>query len=369
MAYKFAPEQVETRLLAIRIQVGRTGLLTPVAELDPVSLSGSVISRATLHNRNVIARKDLRIGDTVLIEKAGEIIPSIVGINLSKRPPGSIPYEFPDHCPSCFSKIDLDTLVANLRCTNVNCPAQLQRRIEHFASSQCVGIKGLGPATIEALIANGRVTSLPDIYKLDASKLLSLGKNNTVSTKNILQSIERSKRVELWRFIFGLGIPGIGKSRAQTLAESFGSLDALSEINATDLDSTDNSRTRQSIIEYFSNSENRTQIAELIQLGIHPSTDFARTEIALKPLQGNTFALTGKLSSFTRQQVIQLIESAGGTVRDQVSSKIDYLLAGSNPGAKIEEAQAYNITIIDEASFLRLSGKGESKSNVKALNQ
>lgn len=368
LAYKFAPEQVETRLRAIRIQVGRTGLLTPVAELDPVSLTGSIISRATLHNRNVIAQKDLRIGDTVLIEKAGEIIPSIVGINLSKRPPGSIPYEFPDHCPSCFSKIDLDTLVANVRCSNVNCPAQLQRRIEHFASSQCVGIKGLGPATIEALVANGLVTGLPDIYKLNASKLLSLGKHNYISTNKLLQSIERSKRVELWRFIFGLGIPGIGKSRAQTLAESFGSLDALSKIDATEIESAGSSRTRQSIAKYFTNSENRAQIAELIQLGIHPSTDIARTEIGLKPLRGNTFALTGKLSNFTRQQVIQLIESRGGTVRDQVSSKIDYLLAGSNPGAKVEKAQAYNITIIDEASFLILSGKGESKSNVKALN-
>lgn len=364
LAYKFSPEQVETRLLAITIQVGRTGRLTPVAELDPVSISGSKISRATLQNRKTIVQKDLRIGDMVLVEKAGEIIPRIVSVNLSKRPTDSIAYAFPDRCPSCDSPIPLHTNAANLRCENANCPAQLQRRIEHFASSQCVAIEGLGPATIKALIAKGRIANLPDIYNLDQSKLHSPGENIRVSTKRLLQAIERSKRAELWRFIFGLGIPGIGKARAQALAAAFESLETLKEVTNADFEATDTPRasldatTRKAILTYFSNPENQALISEFIRAGVRPSSRSTRTELTPKPFFGKSFVLTGKLPTLARQEAIALIEAAGGYIRDQVSSKTDYLLVGAKPGSKLEDAQTRKIAIIDEAAFRGMLANG-----------
>jgi DNA ligase (NAD+) len=357
LAYKFPPKQAETRLLSINIQVGRTGLLTPLAEFAPVSISGSTISRATLHNRRSISKLDLHIGDTIIIEKAGEIIPRIVSVDTSKRHADSTPYAFPDHCPSCSSAINLLSNEANLYCYNAKCPAQLQRRIEHFASSQCMNIDGLGPATIQLLIASKVVKDLPDLYKLESSKLLSPEKTNLVSTNKLLNSIERSKHADLWRVICGIGIPGIGKARANILAETIGSLESLSEISKVDFDGASEYNsieavTRRAILDYFSVPDNRTLVKQLILAGIQPS-------LSSKPsksiLSDKHFVLTGKLPTLSRQKATQVIGSLGGIVRDTITEKTDYLLLGTNPGSKLKEAQERNITIIDEAFILRLT--------------
>lgn len=358
LAYKFAPKQAETRLLSINIQVGRTGLLTPLAEFAPVSISGSTISHATLHNRKSISKLDLHIGDTIIIEKAGEIIPRIVGVGTSKRPANSIPYAFPDRCPSCSSEINLHSNEVNLYCYNVICPAQLQRRIEHFASSQCMDIEGLGPATIQLLISKKLVKDIPDLYSLELSKLLSPEETNLVSTNKLLVSIERSKHADLWRVIYGIGIPGIGKARAKILAEAIGSLQSLNEISKVDFDSDKpeyssiDAVTRRAILDYFSIPDNRALVNQLILRGIQPS-------LSSKPsksiISDKHFVLTGKLPTLSRQKATQVIESLGGIVRDTITEKTDYLLLGTNPGSKLKEAQERNITIIDEAFVLHLT--------------
>ena len=358
IAYKFTPKQAETRLLSIHIQVGRTGLLTPLAEFAPVTISGSTISRATLHNRRSISKLDLHIGDTIIIEKAGEIIPRIVSVDTSERPAESIPYAFPDHCPSCSSAIDLISNEANVYCYNAKCPAQLQRRIEHFASSQCMNIEGLGPATIKSLIANNLVKDLPDLYNLESSKLLSPGETNIVSTNKLLNSIERSKHADLWRVIFGIGIPGIGKTRAKRLAETIGSLESLNEIFKIDFDSDKHEYnsidavTRNTVFAYFSAPENRALVKQLILAGVQPSLSSKPSESILLDKH---FVLTGKLPTLSRQKATHLIESLGGIVRDTITEKTDYLLLGINPGSKLKEAQERKITIIDEAFVLHLA--------------
>lgn len=358
IAYKFTPKKAETRLLSIHIQVGRTGLLTPLAEFAPVTISGSTISRATLHNRRSISKLDLHIGDTIIIEKAGEIIPRIVSVDTSERPAESIPYAFPDHCPSCSSAIDLISNEANVYCYNAKCPAQLQRRIEHFASSQCMNIEGLGPATIKSLIANNLVKDLPDLYNLESSKLLSPGETNIVSTNKLLNSIERSKHADLWRVIFGIGIPGIGKTRAKRLAETIGSLESLNEIFKIDFDSDKHEYnsidavTRNTVFAYFSAPENRALVKQLILAGVQPSLSSKPSESILLDKH---FVLTGKLPTLSRQKATHLIESLGGIVRDTITEKTDYLLLGINPGSKLKEAQERKITIIDEAFVLHLA--------------
>ncbi len=357
MAYKFAADQAETRLLAITLQVGRTGLLTPVAELEPINLSGSQVARATLHNHNIIEQKDIRIGDYVYVEKSGEIIPAIVGVNLAKRPANSQPYAFPENCPSCSTSIN----ESPDHCPNDSCPAQLQRRLEYFASSQCVDIKGLGPAKIEALIANGWVTSIPDIYYLQKENLLTLGEDLTVSTDQLLLAIERSKQAELWRFINGLGILQIGEARAKTLAKTFGSLEALTIVSPKDFE--ENGRaanapfgpaTQGAILEHFALSENRELVTELIEIGVRPAAETKKFESPKQLLSNQIFVLSGKLPTLTRQQATARIEAAGGIVRSAVSGKTDYLVTGENPGAKITQASDRRIPIISEAELLRM---------------
>lgn len=374
LAYKFSLEQTETRLISISIQVGRTGQLTPIAELEPVFLSGSLIQRATLHNESFITKMDLRIGDTVIVEMAGEIIPKITGVNRSKRPTSSLAYPLPDHCPSCAATLQRSADRTHARCLNTDCPAQLQRRIEHYASRQCMNIEGLGPATINELITHGWVTSLPDLYQLDQTKLLSLGKDLNVSTNKLLKAIEGSKHAELWRVIFGLSIPGIGKSRAQTIANAFGSLAALAEVSHPDFVYTDslhsnlNPTTRQALQSYASKPENQRLIRELIRAGVTSLKESPSSETSPKPFSGKSFVLTGKLPTLTRQQAIVLIENAGGIVRARPSKKTDYLIVGSDPSAKLEEALDFNITTIEEADLLRMHGNADSMRYSRTLD-
>ena len=278
MAFKFAPERGETRLLGITVQVGRTGLLTPVAELAPVRLAGSTVARATLHNREAIARLDLRIGDSIYIEKAGEIIPAVGGVNLAKRPPGSQPYVFPNACPACGMAVVQLEGEAAVRCPNSACPAQVRQRILHFASKACIGIDGLGPATIDTLVTNGRVCSVADLYRLRSEDLLVPGRDRKKAADSLLAAIERSKRAELWRFIHGLSIPHVGAVAARDLARRFGSLPALAAARREDFASgpgglgrRPGEATTDAVLAYFSVPKNRAIVADLVALGVDPA--------------------------------------------------------------------------------------------------
>jgi len=227
IAYKLPAERVETQVRAITLQIGRTGVATPVAELTPVAVSGTTVSRASLHNRAEIARHDIRLGDTVYLEKAGEIIPTIVGVNLARRPSGARPFVFPDVCPDCQSKLEQRGNESAVRCSNLACPARLRRRLEHFASKACVDIEGLGPGMIETLVVTGRVADLPDLYRLRRADLLTLPRASEKAIDRLLASLERSKQAELWRVIHGLGFPQVGAAGAKDLARQHGSLSAL----------------------------------------------------------------------------------------------------------------------------------------------
>jgi DNA ligase (NAD+) len=277
LAYKFAPERVETQLLAITVQVGRTGLLTPVAELAPVALAGSTLTRATLHNADEIARNDFRVGDMVYVEKAGEVIPAIVGVNLARRPAGSQPYRFPSVCPACGADVAQTGDEAARRCPNPACPPQMRRRLEHFASKACADIPGLGAALIDALVEKGRLRTIADIYKLREADLMSAGRKDAESAGRIVAAIEASKRAELGRIIYGLGIPRVGEAAAKVLARRFGTLAALAAAQPGNLVANGQSvvtglgaATALSVRDYLVDPQNRALLADLEAAGVEP---------------------------------------------------------------------------------------------------
>jgi len=278
MAFKYAPDRAETRLRAITVQVGRTGLLTPVAELAPVQLAGGTVTRATLHNRQVIARLDLRIGDMVWVERAGEIIPTITGMDPAQRPAGSRPYAFPAVCPACGGALVQLEGEAAVRCPNAACPAQVRQRLRHFASKACVDIDGLGPATIDALVASGRVGTVADLYRLRREDLVAAGCARGSSAERLLAAVERSKQAELWRFIFGLGIPHVGAAAAREVAARCGSLEALAAARPEELGAADpggarlGDATSRAVAAFFMVPQNRAVVAELLALGVKPVT-------------------------------------------------------------------------------------------------
>lgn len=357
MSYKFAAERAETKLLGITVQVGRTGVLTPVAELEPVQLAGTTVARATLHNRDEIVRKDIRIGDIVFVEKAGEVIPAVIGVDAARRAPECRPYAFPERCPECGTPVvQLEGEVA-VRCPNFDCPVQVRRRVQHFASKACVDIEGLGTAMVDVLVEKGWVRSLPDVYRLRREDLLTLGKNVEKSTDKLLGAIEASKGAELWRFIHGLGIPHVGTAAAKDLARRFGSLEALAEARYEDF-----IRNKESVIggigetmalailAYFNEPRNRAMVSELLRVGIRPASP-AATGAAGTALAGKTLVLTGTLPTLTRDEATAMIEAAGGKVSGSVSKKTHYLLAGEEAGSKLEKARALGVPVIDEQKF------------------
>ena len=362
MAYKFEAERVETKLLAITVQVGRTGVLTPVAELEPVLLAGTTVARATLHNRDEIARKDIRVGDTVSIEKAGEVIPAVIAVNLEKRPPQCAPYKFPEECPACGTPVVQQEGEVALRCPNYECPVQVRRRVRHFASKACVDIDGLGEAMVDQLAEKGWIKSVADIYRQKRADLLTLGKDVEKSTDNLLAAIERSKGAELWRFIHGLGIPHVGAAAAKDLAGRFGGLDALAAARLEDflgekkatLIAGIGETMAQAIVTHFNQPRNRTLVAELVALGVSPPVPAARAGSAGGVLSGKTFVLTGTLPHLTREEATARIEAAGGKVSGSVSKKTGYVLAGADPGSKLDKARTLEVPVLDEAAFLKL---------------
>ena len=341
LAYKFMPERVETQLRAITLQVGRTGVLTPVAELEPVQIGGSRVARATLHNREEIVRKDIRVGDFVYLEKAGEVIPAIVGVNLDRRPATAEPFEFPFACPECHAPLAQRDSAVAVRCPNHACPAQVRRRVEHFASKACLDIEGLGPAMIDALVGNAWVKDLPDLYRLRRDDLLTLGKHNAKSIDRLLAAIEKSKRAELWRVINGMGLPQVGASTAKDLARQCGSLAGLAEQGPN-------------AVVVLAEPRYQDLIADLITVGFGPS-DFAATAPATTtPIAGKSFVVTGTLPTLTRAQVIAKIETAGGKVVSAVSRTTHYAVVGVDPGTKLTQARELGIELLDEAALLRL---------------
>jgi DNA ligase (NAD+) len=361
MAYKFAAERAETRLLGISVQVGRTGVLTPVAELEPVVLAGTTVSRATLHNADEIARKDIRVGDSVFIEKAGEVIPAVVGVDQGRRDPKCGPYVFPRRCPACGTAVVRREGEVAVRCPNQDCPVQVRRRVSHFASKACVDIDGLGVAMVDELVEKGWVGSVADIYRLRRENLLSLGKNVEKSTDNLLAAIEASKGAELWRFVHGLGIPHVGVSSARELAAKFGGLEALAAARREDflgekkatLIAGFGETMAEAIVEHFNQPRNRSLVAELIGLGISPRAP-ARSVAANAALAGKTFVLTGTLPGLTREEATARIEAAGGKVSGSVSRKTSYVLAGEEAGSKLAKARELGIPVLGEEEFLKL---------------
>lgn len=353
IAYKYEPERAETKLLDITIQVGRTGTLTPVAELQPVFVSGSTVSRATLHNEEEIQRKDIRIGDTVLIEKAGEVIPAVVAVKKDLRDGSEKVFEMPRHCPSCGSPVSKDGVA--WKCTSHLCGAQVRRRIEHFASKQAMDIEGLGEALVAQLVDASLLQGIAGIYTLDREALLRLERMGEKSASNLLTAIEESRSRPLWRLLNGLGIPHVGVTSARDLASHFHTLDALASATGDIL------LTIHSIGEimataihtWFRAPENSALLESLRATKLN----FGEGDIPSAPtdhrLQGTTWVLTGTLS-ISREEAAETIRRLGGKVTGSVSKKTTHLLAGEEAGSKLDKARELGIPIIDEAAFAQL---------------
>ena len=357
IAFKYEAERVETKLRDIMIQVGRTGVLTPVAVLEPVFVSGSTVSRATLHNEEELVRKDIRIGDTVVVEKAGEVIPAVVAVRTDLRTGAEKKFPMPKVCPECGSRVMKDPAQVAVRCVNAQCPAQVRRRIEHFASRGAMDIEGFGEVMVGQLVAGGMVRDVADIYRLDREKLSRLERTGEKSISNLLAAIEHSKTRPLWRLIFGLGILHVGETSSRQLADHFQPIDALMSATAEELQ-----RIRDvgevvgaSIYQFFQEPHNRELIRRLKDLGMRPTVE-QRSSASDSPLAGTSWVITGTLSQ-PRDEIAELIISGGGKVTGSVSKKTTYLLAGEDAGSKLAKAKQFGVKIIDEEEFRRLIKK------------
>ncbi|MFL6584824.1 MAG: NAD-dependent DNA ligase LigA [Chthoniobacterales bacterium] len=356
IAYKYAAERVETRLHDILIQVGRTGTLTPVAALEPVFVSGSTVSRATLHNEEEIERKDIRIGDIVLIEKAGEVIPAVVGVRADLRSGNEKRFRMPKHCPICGSEVVKDEGQVAVRCVNAQCPAQVRRRIEHFASRGSMDIDGFGEALVTQLVDRRLLRDVADIYTLDSAKLLQLERMGEKSATNLLNAIERSKTRPLWRLIFGLGILHVGVSSARALAKYFPDLDALMKASADELQRINDvgEVVGHSIHQFFQEPANRDVIERLRAAGLQlESNEYGKAAAANPGVAGTVWVITGTLSQ-PREEIAELIVARGGKVSASVSKKTNFVLAGDDAGSKLEKARQLGVRVIDEGEFREL---------------
>ena len=352
-AYKYPPEIKETVLQDIVVQVGRTGVLTPRAVVAPVRLAGTTVTSATLHNQDFISEKDVRIGDTVRIRKAGEIIPEILEVVPDKRPDGMQPYRLPDRCPVCGAPVERDTDGAALRCTGAECPAQLSRNIAHFVSRNAMDIDGLGDAIVEQLIAGGHISSPADIYYLKLDDLKQLWKSGEKAASKLLDAIEASKQNDVSRLIFALGIRQVGEKAAKTLAQTFGSLDALMAADETALTQVRDigAITAQHIVSWFADPQSQHMISRLRAAGVNFESSLTQRD---DRFAGMTFVLTGGLSSLTRNEATERIEACGGKVSGSVSKKTSIVVAGENAGSKLKKANELGIRVVSEEEFLNL---------------
>lgn len=356
IAYKFPPEQQRTKLKDITVQVGRTGVVTPVAQLEPVFLAGSTISRATLHNEDYIAQKEIMIGDTVIIEKAGEVIPAVVAVDKTKRDGNERAFAFPDLCPECGTPLIRLEGEAAVRCPNtLHCPAQVREGIIHFASRDGMNIDGLGPAVINQLYQAELIHDSADLYYLTREELLTIERMGEKSADNLLKSLEKSKNCSLAALIFSLGIPLVGLTVAKILAKEFGSIEKLKQASYDDLVAIDAVGTKiaQSITEYFAQESNSDFLARLEQAGIMMQEEHTEKQTK-EAFAGKTFVLTGTMVAMDRKTAQEKIESLGGKASSSVSKKTNYVVAGENAGSKLTKAEELGITILSEDEFLRL---------------
>lgn len=354
VAYKFPPEQKQTRLRDISVQVGRTGVLTPIAELEPIQLAGTIVSRATLHNLDFIQERGILIGDLVTVRKAGDIIPEIVGSDVKARNGSERPFEMPRFCPECGSPIVRDEDEAAVRCTNSSCPAQIVRNLIHFSSKDAMDIDGLGPALLKMLHTKGLVTKIPDLYSLSANQLENLDRMGAKSVQNLLLAIENSKTRGLARLLYGLGIRQVGEKAAEDLAAEFGDIETFFSLKLEDLMAINDigEITAQNIIEFFSHPDTREMIDCLKSAGVVTTSRMA--EKSDNRLQGLTFVLTGTLPTMNRSEAEAAIKRFGGKVSSSVSKKTSMVLAGSDAGSKLTKAESLGIKIIHENEFLAM---------------
>ena len=361
VAYKFPPEQKPTKLLSIEVQVGRTGVLTPAANLVPVNLAGSTVSRATLHNIDNIREKDIRVGDTVVIQKAGDIIPEVVCSVKDETHFARPVYEMPAVCPSCGEKVFRIEGEAKTMCTNSACPAQRQRSIEHFASKDAMNIEGLGPAAVKALLDSRLISTISDLYTLEEGQLISLERMGKKSAENLLFSIEKSKEAGLARLIYALGIPNVGEKAGKALAKVYGDIERLFCATKEEISAIEDfgAVTAECVVSYFSHPQTRMLIEGLKKAGVKTKEELVEKGGAF---EGKTFVLTGTLPTLKRAQAGALIEQLGGKTSSSVSKLTDYVLAGEEAGSKLTKAQSLNIPIIDEETFLEMIEKAKEQS-------
>lgn len=354
LAYKYPPEEKQTKLIDIEINVGRTGVLTPTAVLEPVLLAGSTVSRATLHNEDMIREKDIRLGDTVIVRKAGDIIPEVLSV-VSHRPDAQ-PYEMPGLCPSCGAPVHREEGESALRCNNAECPAQLMRVLIHFCSRDAMDIEGLGPAVVELLVGQGLVRTPADLYRLRAQDVEPLERMGKKSAENLIEAIERSKKNDLSRLIFALGIRHIGQKAAKLLALRFGAMEALSKATAEEMEAIDGfgAIMAESAASFFALPQTADLLAQLRGCGVNmESMEQPRSDA----LAGKTFVLTGTLPTLTRAQATEMIEKRGGKAASSVSKKTSFVLAGEEAGSKLKKANDLGVPIITEEQFLDMMGE------------
>ncbi len=365
VAFKFPPTQVTTQLKKIGLQVGRTGTVTPVALLDPVRVGGVIVSRATLHNRDEILRKDIREGDTVIVQRAGDVIPEIIGPVISKRPEGSRPFDMPSSCPVCGSGLkeyhdDYEQkknrkIVSIFKCVNITCPAIVREQIFHFASKEAINIEGLGRQIIHQLVGKGLIKDVSDLYTLSRQDLMAMDGFADLSTSNLLASIESSKTTTLERFIYALGILHVGSVASKQLAIKFNTLNDIMDASIEKLQEIKGigKEIARSVSDFFSNEQNRTVIRKILSYGLsiaaQPQTAHKKTIFT-----GKNICFTGVLSSMTRSEAKGLVEAMGGNVVDSVSEKLRFLVAGADAGSKLNKAKSLGIRVLSEGQFLEM---------------
>ena len=356
IAYKFPAEMAQTTIKEIQVQVGRTGVITPLAIFEPVKVAGSVIGKATLHNQDYIDEKDIRVGDTVFVQKAGDVIPAVVRVDFSKRPESSTPFKLPEVCPVCASETVRKAGEVALRCINENCPAKIKRLLMHFVSRTAMNIDGFGDALVEVFIENGFIETLADVYTLHTHRetLESLEGFGEKSIQKLLQAIEISKSNDYYRLLVGLGIPLIGEKAAKTLAKYFPTLDALRGASLEALTAIDEigDKMANSLIQYFSQPDAVAMIERLKAYGVNMGTDLKAVTEGV--FSGMTLVVTGTLSRFSRDEIKVVIESNGGKVSGSVSAKTHFVVIGENAGSKAEKAIQLNIPILTEEQFLQM---------------
>lgn len=359
IAHKFPAEEALTQVLAIGVQVGRTGAITPVAQLEAVRVGGVTVTSATLHNQAEVKRKDVRVGDTVFVRRAGDVIPEIVRVLPERRPPGTVPFLLPTACPECHSEVVQAPGEAVARCSGgLFCPAQRRQAIRHFASRRAMDIEGLGERVVEQLVAGELVRTVADLYHLTKEQLTALERMGDKSAQNLLQAIEKSKSTTLSRFLYAIGIRDVGDATARVLAQHFRSLEALQAADVESLQQVPDVGpvVAQHIFSFFRQAHNQEVIQELQNAGVHWTRE---PERGGRALSGKTFVLTGTLKSMAREQAKGRLQTLGARVTTSVSSNSDYLIAGADPGSKLDKAQSLGINILDEEGFLELLAESE----------